>query len=138
MHLSHSKHKEENMIKTMHYVIFHYLALAINTCLTLLMFTPLRDPCALPQILVSWASMLNYSHMVSILLPTMVPLHWIFCHSHSDINRNLIASSKLWKLICFLSINKFNISVVFCYFHLSTINTTLVINKLRHLSYYWH
>ena len=27
--------------------------LILNTCLTLLMFTPLLDPCALPQILVS-------------------------------------------------------------------------------------
>ena len=32
-----------------HYVILHYLALVLNTCLTLLMFTPLPDPCALPQ-----------------------------------------------------------------------------------------
>ena len=37
----------------LHYVILHYLALVLNTCLTLLMFTPLLDPCALPQILVS-------------------------------------------------------------------------------------
>ena len=35
------------------YVILHYLALVLNTCLTLLMFTPLLDPCALPQIVVS-------------------------------------------------------------------------------------
>ena len=35
-----------------------------------------------------------------------------------------------------LSINELNTSVVFCYFHLPTINTTLVVNKLRHLSYY--
>ena len=76
--------------------------------------------------------------MVSILLPTTVPLHGILCHSHSDINMNLIASSELWKLICFLSIKELNTGVVFCYFHLPTINTTLVINKLRHLSYYWH
>ena len=32
---------------------------------------------------------------VSVLLPTTVPLHGILCHSHSDINRNLIASSEL-------------------------------------------
>ena len=31
---------------------------------------------------------------VSVLLPTMVPLHGTLCHSHSDINRNLIASSE--------------------------------------------
>ena len=43
--------------------------------------------------------------MVSVLLPTTVPLHEIPCHSHSDINRNLIASSQLWKLTCLLSIN---------------------------------
>ena len=61
----------------------------------------------------------------------MVPLHGILCHLHSDINRNLIASSELWKLICFLSINELNTTVVFCYFHLPTINITLVINKLR-------
>jgi len=53
-------------------------------------------------------------------------------------NRNLVTSSKLWKLICFLSVNKLNTSIVFCYFHLQTINTTLVINILRHLYYYWH
>ena len=75
--------------------------------------------------------------MVSVLLPSTVPLHGILCHSHSDINRNLIASSELWKLICFPSINELNTSVVFCYFHLPTINTILVINKLKHLSYYW-
>ena len=74
------------------------------------------------------------SHMVSVLLPITVPLHGILYHSHSDINRNVIASSKLWKLICFLSINEFNTSMVFCYFHLSAIKTTLVVNKLRHLS----
>ena len=39
--------------QVLHYVILHYVALALNTCLTLLMFTPLLDPCALPQILVS-------------------------------------------------------------------------------------
>ena len=32
----------------------------------------------------------SYGH-----LPTTVPLHGILCHSHSDINRNLIASSGL-------------------------------------------
>ena len=76
--------------------------------------------------------------MVSILLPTMVPLHGILCHSHSDINRNLIASSEHWKFICFLSINELNTHVVFFYFHLPTINTTLVITNLTYLSYYWH
>ena len=70
--------------------------------------------------------------MVSVLLPTSVPLHGILCHSHSDINRNLIASSELWKLICFLSINELNTSVVFFYFHSPTINTTLVINNFTH------
>ena len=39
--------------RLLHYVILHYLALVLNTCLTLLMFTPLLDPCTLPQILVS-------------------------------------------------------------------------------------
>ena len=38
---------------TLHYVIVHYLAMALNICLTLLMFTPMLDPCAIPQILVS-------------------------------------------------------------------------------------
>ena len=66
------------------------------------------------------------------------PTAWNSLLLHSDINKNLIASSELWKLICFLSINKLNTSIVFCYFHLPTINTTLVINKWRHLSYYWH
>ena len=50
-------------------VIRHYLALALNTCVTLLMFTSLLDPCTLPQILVYWAlPMSNYSPMISILL----------------------------------------------------------------------
>ena len=74
--------------------------------------------------------------MVTVLLLTTVPLHGILCHSRSDINRNMIASSALWKFIRFLSINELNTSVVFCYFHLPTINTTLAINKLRHLSWY--
>ena len=39
--------------RSLHHVILPYLALVLNTCLTLLMFTPLLDPCALPQILVS-------------------------------------------------------------------------------------
>ena len=76
--------------------------------------------------------------MVIVVLPTTVLLHGILCHSHSDINRCLIALSELWKLICFLSINDLNTGVVFCYFHLPIIDTTLVINKLRHLSYYLH
>ena len=37
----------------LHYVILHYLALVLNTYRTLLMFTPLLNPCTLPQILVS-------------------------------------------------------------------------------------
>ena len=45
----------ESYTRSLHYVILHYLALALNICLTLLMFTPLPDPCALPQIPVSWA-----------------------------------------------------------------------------------
>ena len=43
----------EPYTRLLHYVIVHYLALALNICLTLLMFTPLPDPCALPQIPVS-------------------------------------------------------------------------------------
>ena len=39
--------------RLLHYVILHNLALALNTCLTLFMFTSLLDPCALAQILVS-------------------------------------------------------------------------------------
>ena len=45
----------ESCTRSLDYVIVHYLALALNICLTLLMFTPLPDPCALPQIPVSWA-----------------------------------------------------------------------------------
>ena len=41
----------EPYTRLLHYVILH-MALVLNTCLTLLMFTPLLDPCALPQILV--------------------------------------------------------------------------------------
>ena len=37
------------------------------------------------------------------------------------------------KLSCFLSINKLNTNVVFFYFHLPTINATLVINNLTKL-----
>ena len=44
---------EQPYTRLLHYVILHYLALALNTCLILLMFTPLLDPSALPQILVS-------------------------------------------------------------------------------------
>ena len=44
---------EKSCTRLLHYVILHYLTLVLNTCLTLLMFTPLLDPCALPQILVS-------------------------------------------------------------------------------------
>ena len=44
---------EESCTRLLHYVILHSLALALNICLTLLMFTPLPDPCALPQIPVS-------------------------------------------------------------------------------------
>ena len=43
----------ESCTRSLHYVILHYLALAFNICLTVLMFTPLLDPCALPQIPVS-------------------------------------------------------------------------------------
>ena len=45
----------EPYTRLLHYVILHFLAVALNTCLILLMFTPLLDPCALPQILASWA-----------------------------------------------------------------------------------
>ena len=37
---------------------------------------------------------------------------------------------------CFLSINELNTNVVFFYFQLPTINTTVVITNLTHLSYY--
>ena len=44
----------EPYTRLLHYVILHYLALVLNTCLTLLMFTPLLDTvCILPQILIS-------------------------------------------------------------------------------------
>ena len=43
----------EPFTRLLHYVILHSLALVLNTCLTLVTFTPLLDPCALPQILVS-------------------------------------------------------------------------------------
>ena len=43
----------EPYTRLLHYAILHYLSLALNTCLTLLMFTPLLDPCAHLQILVS-------------------------------------------------------------------------------------
>ena len=43
----------EPYTRLLHYVTLHSLALVLNTCLTILMFTPLLDPCALPQILVS-------------------------------------------------------------------------------------
>ena len=43
----------EPYTRLLYYVTLHSLALVLNTCLTLLMFTRLLDPCALPQILVS-------------------------------------------------------------------------------------
>ena len=52
----------EPFTRLLHYVIRHYLALAFNTCLTLLMFTPLLDPRALPQILVSNVKLNLYGH----------------------------------------------------------------------------
>ena len=45
--------------RILHYVILHCLALTVNTCLTLLMFTPLLDPCTLLQILISWALLMS-------------------------------------------------------------------------------
>ena len=127
----------ESYTRLLHYVILHYLVLVLNTCLTLLMFTSLLDPCTLSQILVFWAHSQTKLY-VQRSFAYHGPTQGILCHSHSDINRNLIASSELWKLMCFLSINELNTNVVFCYFHLPTINTTLVINNLTHLSYYWH
>ena len=49
----------ESCTRLLHYVILHSLALALNICLTLLMFTPLPDPCALPQTLVSCALLMS-------------------------------------------------------------------------------
>ena len=46
--------------RLLHYVILRYLALALNICLTLFMFTPLLDPYTHPQILVSWALPMSY------------------------------------------------------------------------------
>ena len=43
----------EPYTRLLHYVILHHLAQALNTCLTLLMFTSLLDPYALSQILIS-------------------------------------------------------------------------------------
>ena len=43
----------EGCTRLLHYVILHYLALALNTCLTILMFTPLLDPCTRCQISIS-------------------------------------------------------------------------------------
>ena len=44
---------EDSCTWLLHYAILHYLALALNICLTLLMFILLLDPYALPQIPVS-------------------------------------------------------------------------------------
>ena len=43
----------EPCTRLLHYIMLHYLTLSLNTYLTLLMFIPLLDHCALPQILVS-------------------------------------------------------------------------------------
>ena len=43
----------EPYTRLLHYVILHYLALVLNTCLILLVCTPLLNPCAFPQILIS-------------------------------------------------------------------------------------
>ena len=47
----------EPYTRLLHYVILHCLALVLNTCLTLLMFTPLLDPRALLQILISLSTL---------------------------------------------------------------------------------
>ena len=44
---------EEPCTRLLHYVMFHYVALSLNTCLTLFMFISLLDHCALPKIQVS-------------------------------------------------------------------------------------
>ena len=44
---------EESCTRLLNYVILHYPALALNICLTLLMFIPLLGHCALPPIPVS-------------------------------------------------------------------------------------
>ena len=43
----------ESCTRLLHYVILHYLALALNICLIFYMFTPLPDPGTLPQIPIS-------------------------------------------------------------------------------------
>ena len=124
----------ESCTRLLHYVILYYLALVLNSGLMLLMFTPLLDPCTLPSgsyILSTPNVKVNSYGQRSFACHA---LYGILCHLHSYINRNLIAWSELLKLICFISINEFNTTVVFCYFYFHTINTTLVINKLRHLT----
>ena len=91
-----------------------------------------------PNVILQSYGQRSFAYQGPGILTTVLELPGILCHSHSDINRNLIASSELWKLICFLSINELNTSVVFFYFHLPTNNTTLVITNSTHLSYYWH
>ena len=110
---------EKPYTRLLHYVILHYLALALNTCLTLLMFILLLDPLrsSSDTRILSTPNVILKCPMVSVLLPTTVPLHGILCHSRSDINRNLIASSGLWKLICFLWINvTIMFSMLLCYY----------------------
>ena len=65
-HISHSSRTftgylsiGEPYTRLLHYVTLHSLALVLSTCLTLLMFTPLLDPCVLPQIFVSRALLMS-------------------------------------------------------------------------------
>ena len=43
----------EPCTRLLHYVILHYLALVLNTCLTILMFKLLLDPYTLRRVLIS-------------------------------------------------------------------------------------
>ena len=100
-----------------HYISLHYLA--FNTCLTLLMLTllparSLRSSSDTHILSIPNVKLKSYGqHSFTYHGPTA----WNSYHLHSDINRNLTAPSELWKLICFLSINELNTSLVFCYFH---------------------
>ena len=130
----------ESCTRLLQYVILRYLALVLNICLTLFMFTTLLDLCGFSfsdtRILnTPNVKLKSYGHRSFVYHgPTawkslsLTPRHQ---HKSDCFKRDL-------KIHLFLSVNELNTGVVFCYFYLPTINTTLVINKLIHLSYYWH
>ena len=87
---------EDSCTRLLHYVLLYYVALALQYLSDLThVYTPARSLRSSSDTRILRTSNVRLSHMVIVLLPSMVPLHGILCHSHSDINRNLTVSSEL-------------------------------------------